>query len=252
VARIAIVEDDAETNDLFAGWIRAGRPEDQVDQYLDLYAAGDGFKAKRYDLICLDIELNRDKKAGLRLTAPYFRTQDCPVLVISGAPAQADMEDTARAVLAWDYIQKPITEPEVLLSYITRAMHHRRMYAGVSTALVSGGAPASLPVAPPTVAPPTETAIAPVVTFGLRRAHWGKLVIDLTITHQEILKVLIAPENIGRPVKDDVLCKVLISGQNFANLRQHIREIVVRFKLADEHFKQIRRVPSTGYLWIKD
>ena len=104
--RIAVIEDDPTTSAQLAGWIRAARPELIVDQHFDRDAAEAALLRERYDLVVLDIELGRERNAGVALINEINKQGlGTPVLVVSAMPA-AIYRSIMKALDAWDYLQK--------------------------------------------------------------------------------------------------------------------------------------------------
>ena len=106
MSRVAVIEDDLPTSNQLAGWIRAARPELQVDQWFDRDAAEAAVQREHYELVVLDIELGRERHAGVAIiNAINKRQQGTPVLVVSAMPA-AIYRSIMKALDAWDYLQK--------------------------------------------------------------------------------------------------------------------------------------------------
>ncbi|MFO0121005.1 MAG: response regulator, partial [Inhella sp.] len=82
--RIAVVEDDPPTSDQLVRWLRAAQPQAQIDTYFDRDGAEAGLQRERYDLVTLDLELGRERHAGIALiNLLNKRGQGTPVLVVS-------------------------------------------------------------------------------------------------------------------------------------------------------------------------
>src|SRR5690606_24841426 len=65
--RVAVIEDDQPTSQQLAGWIRAARPDVQVDQWFTRDEAEAALAREAYDVVVLDIELGRERHAGVAL-----------------------------------------------------------------------------------------------------------------------------------------------------------------------------------------
>ena len=65
--RVAVIEDDRPTSNQLAGWIRAARPELHIDQWFTRDEAEAALARERYALVVLDIELGRERHAGVAL-----------------------------------------------------------------------------------------------------------------------------------------------------------------------------------------
>ena len=104
--KVAVIEDDRPTSEQLAGWIRAARPELQVDQWFDRDAAEAALARERYEMVVLDIELGRERNAGIALINEINKLgAGTPVLVVSAMPA-AIYRGIMKALDAWDYLQK--------------------------------------------------------------------------------------------------------------------------------------------------
>ena len=104
--KVAVIEDDRPTSEQLAGWIRAARPELQVDQWFDRDSAEAALARESYAMVVLDIELGRERHAGVALINAINKLhQGTPVLVVSAMPA-AIYRGIMKALDAWDYLQK--------------------------------------------------------------------------------------------------------------------------------------------------
>ncbi|MDQ1259498.1 MAG: hypothetical protein QG643_1322, partial [Pseudomonadota bacterium] len=110
MTRIAVIEDDLPTSNQLAGWIRAARPGLAVDQWFTRDDAESALEREPYAVVVLDIELGRERHAGVALiNAINKRRQGTPVLVVSAMPA-AIYRSIMKALDAWDYLQKTTFE----------------------------------------------------------------------------------------------------------------------------------------------
>src|SRR4029453_13050043 len=106
MTRVAIIEDDAPTSNQLADWIRAARPGIQIDQWYNRDDAEAALAREHYDVVVLDIELNRERNAGVAIiNAINTLDQGTPVLVVSAMQA-AIYREIMKALDAWDYLQK--------------------------------------------------------------------------------------------------------------------------------------------------
>jgi ActR/RegA family two-component response regulator len=87
MTRVAIIEDDLPTSNQLAGWIAAARPGIQVDQWFNRDDAEAAIARERYDLVVLDIELGRERHAGVAVINAINKRHATPVLVVSAMPA---------------------------------------------------------------------------------------------------------------------------------------------------------------------
>jgi len=224
--RIALIEDDRPTSEQLAGWIRAARPELRIDQWFDRDAAEAALARERYDLVLLDIELGRERHAGVALINAINKLhQGTPVLVVSAMPA-AIYRGIMKALDAWDYLQKTaFSEDEFIDTFLDmlRAARHR------------GAAPQ---------AAADELQLDPLWQ---RSAVWRGQRINLPLTAQRILAKLYQKR--GEVVGYEDLFDVVKSGRSKDNVRKHVSAIREALKDADPHFDAIENVPMRGFRW---
>ena len=107
---VAVIEDDLPTSNQLAGWIRAARPGIEIHQWFNRDDAEAALAREPYDVVVLDIELGRERHAGVALiNAINKQRQGTPVLVVSAMPA-AIYRSIMKALDAWDYLQKTTFE----------------------------------------------------------------------------------------------------------------------------------------------
>src|SRR5438045_68349 len=88
VTLVAVIEDDLPTSNQLAGWIRAARPGIEIHQWFNRDDAETALGREAYDVVVLDIELGRERHAGVALiNAINKQRQGTPVLVVSAMPA---------------------------------------------------------------------------------------------------------------------------------------------------------------------
>jgi two-component system response regulator ChvI len=230
MTRVAVIEDDLPTSNQLAGWIRAARPELQVDQWFDRDSAEAALARENYDVVLLDIELGRERHAGVALiNAINKRSAGVPVLVVSAMPA-AIYRSIMKALDAWDYLQKTTFEEadfvETFLE-ILRVARERR----------------SRREAPP--APASELALDPLWQ---RTPTWRGQRINLPLTAQRILATLV--QRPGEVVSYEELFEVVKSGRNRDNVRKHVSTIRDAFREVDPGFEGIENVPMRGFRWV--
>jgi two-component system response regulator ChvI len=230
MTRVAVIEDDLPTSNQLAGWIRAARPELQVDQWFDRDSAEAALARENYDVVLLDIELGRERHAGVALiNAINKRAAGVPVLVVSAMPA-AIYRSIMKALDAWDYLQKTTFEEadfvETFLE-ILRVARERR----------------SRREAPP--APASELALDPLWQ---RTPTWRGQRINLPLTAQRILATLV--QRPGEVVSYEELFEVVKSGRNRDNVRKHVSTIRDAFREVDPGFEGIENVPMRGFRWV--
>lgn len=228
MTRIAVIEDDRPTSDQLVGWIRTARPELQIDTWFDRDSAEAALTRERYDLVLLDIELGRERHAGVALINAINKLhQGTPVLVISAMPA-AIYRGIMKALDAWDYLQKTtFSEDEFIETFLDmlRAARSRAPSAA-----------------------PSESAQALVLDpLWQRSALWRGQKINLPLTAQRILATL--HQRKGEVVSYEDLFDVVKSGRSKDNVRKHVAAIREAFRDADPSFDGIENVPMRGFRW---
>ena len=230
MTRVAVIEDDLPTSNQLAGWIRAARPGITVDQWHDRDSAEAALDREAYDVVLLDIELGRERHAGVALiNAINKRRSGVPVLVVSAMPA-AIYRSIMKALDAWDYLQKTTFEEadfiETFLE-ILRVARERR---------------AERDAAPE---PVDELALDPLWQ---RTPTWRGQRINLPLTAQRILATLY--QRRGDVVSYEELFEVVKSGRNRDNVRKHVATIRDAFREVDPAFEGIENVPMRGFRWV--
>lgn len=228
--RIAVIEDDPTTSEQLAGWIRAARPELTVDQWLDRDAAEAALLRERYDLVVLDIELGRERNAGVALINEINKQGlGTPVLVVSAMPA-AIYRSIMKALDAWDYLQKTtFDEAEFIETFLDI----------LRTARLREPAPK-----PATKAGDESLQLDPLKQ---RTPMWRGQRINLPLTAQRILATLHA--RAGEVVSYEELFDVVKSGRNRDNVRKHVATIRDAFRDVDPTFDGIENIPMRGFRW---
>lgn len=226
--RIAVVEDDPPTSSQLAGWLRAARPDAQIDCYLTRDEAEAALAANRYDLVTLDLELGRERHAGIALiNLLNKRAFSTPVLVVSAMPA-AVYRSIMKALDAWDYLQKAQFDEaefiETVLALI-RETSRSAVPAGVAQA---DDAPSLDPL-------------------WQRSPLWRGQKLNLPLTAQRILAVLL--EHRGEVVGYEALFDVVKSGRSKDNVRKHVATIRDALREIDPDFDGIENVPMRGFRW---
>ena len=228
--KVAVIEDDLPTSNQLKAWIEAARPGIVVEQWFNRDDAEAAIAREDYALVTLDIELGRERHAGVAVINAINKTgRGTPVLVVSAMPA-AIYRSIMKALDAWDYLQKTSFEEadfiETFLE-ILRASRDRRPSREE--------APASV-----------ELALDP-----LRQGSplWRGKRVNLPLTAQRILATLY--ERRGEVVSYDELFAVVKSGRNRDNIRKHISTIREAFRELDESFERIENVPMRGFRWVE-
>jgi len=230
MTRVAVIEDDAPTSNQLAGWIRAARPGIEVDQWFNRDDAEAALERVTYDMVVLDIELGRERHAGVALiNAINKRAAGTPVLVVSAMPA-AIYRSIMKALDAWDYLQKTtFAEADFIDTFldILRAAKSRQ----------DGRAAEAAPAA-------DELSLDPLWQ---RTPTWRGARLNLPLTAQRILATL--HQKRGEVVSYDELFEVVKSGRNRDNVRKHVSTIREAFREIDPTFAGIESVPMRGFRW---
>lgn len=228
---IAIIEDDHPTSDQLRGWIEAVRPGIRVSQYFSRDEAEAALAREAFDLVLLDIELGRERHAGVAIINAINKTRPgTPVLVVSAMPA-AIYRSIMKALDAWDYLQKTAFEEadfvETFLEILRAGKDKPKPKAK--------GSPA---------APDSDLSLDPL------RQHtplWRGQRINLPLTAQRILATLY--QRRGQVVSYEDLFAVVKSGRNRDNVRKHVSTIRDAFRELDAGFDAIENIPMRGFRW---
>jgi DNA-binding response OmpR family regulator len=226
MARVAVIEDDVPTSHQLRGWIEAARPGLRVDQWFSHDDAAAAIGRERYDVVVLDIELGRERHAGVALINAINKRGGTPVLVVSGMPASI-YRSIMKALDAWDYLQKSdFGETEFIETFLEVLRAAERS---------PGSAPAAA----------SELSIDP-----LHQASptWRGARINLPLTAQRILDALYRRR--GQVVSYEELYQVVKSGRNRDNVRKHVSTIRDAFRELDPAFDGIENVPMRGFRWV--
>jgi DNA-binding response OmpR family regulator len=228
VTLVAVIEDDLPTSNQLAGWIRASRPGIDVHQWFGRDEAEAALAREHYDVVVLDIELGRERHAGVAvINAINKQRAGTPVLVVSAMPA-AIYRSIMKALDAWDYLQKTTFEET---DFIETFLEILRFANTVKSAN-----------APP---PASELSLDPLWQ---RTPMWRGQRINLPLTAQRILATLYT--RAGEVVSYDELFDVVKSGRNRDNVRKHVSTIRDAFREADPAFDGIENVPMRGFRWV--
>ena len=225
--KVAVIEDDLPTSQQLQAWIRAARPGIEVDAWFTRDDAEAAVARERYDLVVLDIELGRERNAGVAIiNAINKRQQGTPVLVVSAMPA-AIYRSIMKALDAWDYLQKTTFEESDFVD----------TFLEILRATQTTAAPAQTTVR-------DELSIDPLRQ---RSALWRGQRVNLPLTAQRILAALY--EKRGQVVSYEELFEVVKSGRNRDNIRKHISAIREAFRELDAGFEGIENIPMRGFRW---
>ncbi|MEY2687855.1 MAG: hypothetical protein RL375_2053 [Pseudomonadota bacterium] len=226
VPRIAVVEDDPPTRDQLIGWLRAARPDARIVSFGDRDSAEAGLSTERFDLVTLDLELGRERHAGIALiNLLNKRSLGTPVLVVSAMPA-AVYRSIMKALDAWDYLQKTQFDEVEFIETVLELLRQTSRTDGRSGA------------------EETDPQIDPLRQ---RSPTWRGQRLNLPLTAQRILATLL--EHRGDVVGYDQLFDVVKSGRNKDNVRKHVATIRDALREIDPAFDGIENVPMRGFRW---
>jgi DNA-binding response OmpR family regulator len=222
MAKVAVIEDDLPTSNQLRAWIESARPGITVDQWFSRDEAEAAIARERYDLVVLDIELGRERHAGVAIINAINKRHTTPVLVVSAMPATI-YRSIMKALDAWDYLQKATFEEADFVETFLEILR------------------SSKPAAPQTA---DELSMDPLRQ---RTPTWRGQRINLPLTAQRILAALFARR--GQVVSYDELFEVVKSGRNRDNIRKHVSTIRDAFREIDPDFACIENIPMRGFRW---
>jgi DNA-binding response OmpR family regulator len=227
---VAVIEDDIPTSSQIRGWIESARPGIRVDQWFTRDEAEAAIARERYDLVVLDIELGRERHAGVAVINAVNKRGGTPVLVVSGMPAGI-YRSIMKALDAWDYLQKSAFDEndfiETFLDMLRSVQEQAR-----NTAPAAG-----------------TVAVAALSLDPLRQGSplWRGQRVNLPLTSQRILDALY--QRRGQVVSYDELYLVVKSGRTRDNVRKHVSTIREAFREVDPAFDLVENVPMRGFRW---
>ncbi|MCU6502573.1 response regulator [Rugamonas sp. A1-17] len=224
MAKVAVIEDDLPTSNQLRAWIESARPGIVVDQWFSRDDAEAAIARERYDLVVLDIELGRERHAGVAIINAINKRHATPVLVVSAMPATI-YRSIMKALDAWDYLQKATFEEADFIETFLEILRSVKEKAEP--------APAA-----------DELSMDPLRQ---RTPTWRGHRINLPLTAQRILAALFARR--GQVVSYDELFEVVKSGRNRDNIRKHVSTIRDAFREIDPGFSCIENIPMRGFRW---
>ncbi len=230
MAKVAVIEDDVPTSNQLKGWIESARPGIEVHQWFSRDDAEAAIARDSYDVIVLDIELGRERHAGVAIINAINKRSSTPVLVVSAMPATI-YRSIMKALDAWDYLQKTTFGESDFIDTFLEILR-----AAKDKAADSAAAPA----------PPSEE-----LSLDPLRQHtpiWRGERVNLPLTAQRILAAL--HQRKGEVVSYEDLFQVIKSGRNRDNVRKHVSTIRDAFREIDPAFDGIENVPMRGFRWV--
>jgi DNA-binding response OmpR family regulator len=230
MARVAVIEDDLPTSNQLRAWIESARPGISVDQWFTRDDAESAIARERYDVVVLDIELGRERHAGVAIINAINKKHATPVLVVSAMPATI-YRSIMKALDAWDYLQKATFEEADFIDTFLEILRSVKDRAAADT-LNKAPTGAELEIDP----------------LRQRNPMWRGHRINLPLTAQRILAALYARR--GEVVSYDELFDVVKSGRNRDNIRKHVSTIRDAFREIDPAFEGIENVPMRGFRWV--
>jgi DNA-binding response OmpR family regulator len=128
--KVAVIEDDLPTSNQLRQWIESAKPDITLHQWFNRDDAEAAIARENYDLVVLDIELGRERHAGVAIINAINKQQATPVLVVSAMPATI-YRSIMKALDAWDYLQKTTFEESDFIDTfleILRAVKERKQH----------------------------------------------------------------------------------------------------------------------------
>jgi DNA-binding response OmpR family regulator len=229
VTRVAVIEDDLPTSKQLRAWIEAAKPGVIVDQWTNRDDAEAALAKEHYDVVVLDIELGRERHAGVAIINAINKQSKTPVLVVSAMPATI-YRGIMKALDAWDYLQKTTFDESEFVDTLLEMLRASKQRASEEIDSAS--------------AVTNELLLDPLRQ---NSALYKGQRVNLPLTAQRILAALHAKR--GEVVSYDDLYAVVKSGRNRDNVRKHVSTIREALKEIDEKFDEIENVPMRGFRW---
>ena len=228
--KVAIIEDDLPTSNQLKGWVESAKSGITIHQWFSRDEAEAAVMRESYDLVVLDIELGRERHAGVAIINAINKRQSTPVLVVSAMPASI-YRSIMKALDAWDYLQKATFSESDFIDTFLEILRAAKDSKSTVTATET--------------APMNELSLDPLRQ---RNPVWRGQRINLPLTAQRILAALFAKR--GQVVSYEELYDVVKSGRNRDNIRKHVSTIRDAFREIDPAFDSIESVPMRGFRWV--
>lgn len=229
--KVAIIEDDLPTSNQLRQWIEAAKPGISVQQWFNRDDAEQAISRERYDMVVLDIELGRERHAGVAIINAINKRHGTPVLVVSAMPATI-YRSIMKALDAWDYLQKTtFSENDFIDVFLEMLRASKDKQTSASLNNDAGN----------------ELSLDPL------RQHsplWRSKRVNLPLTAQRILSALY--QHRGNVVSYEELFQIVKSGRNRDNIRKHVGTIRDSFREIDPDFNCIENIPMRGFRWTDD
>lgn len=225
MATIVVVEDDIATNNEYREVLET-IPNTLVLQAHTYEEAKRIIGQGGLDLLLIDIDLGGPVKGQLRgfdLLQEFGH--ETAAIIVTGMPEET-LHATALKLKAYDFIRKPIQDPD-LLNKVTHAL-------GFTAAMAAKSADSWPPNLDPDVDRPPNLL-------------WKKKAVNLTLTELTIVHCL--ARRAGETIPHDKLAAAMKTGDSSRALAQHMAGVRKKFLDADPAFDQIETDPGTGYRW---
>lgn len=232
MTKIAVIEDDLPMSNQLKAWIESARPGIQVDQWFNRDDAEAAIAREDYDAVVLDIELGRERHAGVAIINAINKQRATPVLVVSAMPA-AIYRSIMKALDAWDYLQKTTFEEADFIETFLDIVRTSRARPAIKTEVKNSN---------------IESIELQLDPLRQNTALWRGQRVNLPLTAQRILAALHSRR--GEVVSYEDLYKVVKSGRNRDNIRKHVSTIRDAFREIDGTFDGIENVPMRGFRWV--
>lgn len=236
--RIALIEDDKATSDLYSKTLRQANIE--VDQFFEIEDAKKNLRLKEYDAYILDLELNHITYDGLKIVPviqDILKSRNnksiIPILVVSGHPPGEYKEISQNFFTAWDYIQKPVEPIKNLVSMTQRLLqfaYQQRESIGKDESINN-------------------------LSFHDTNVLWKGNRVSLPMTLYKFLRCLVKEKK--RVVTFNELHQLTASLETDrlkkkGNVRAHIKRLREAFQVSDLDFDAIKPIHGKGYMWTED
>ncbi len=231
----AIVDDDKATSDGYRALLEREYPGAKIDQFFTYQEAKESLETESYDLVLLDIDLGKtvhERIGGFPL-AKILDEREIPVVIVSGTSQEMLYKPIIKQLYAWDYLQKPIDDVELLTT--------------VGQVLLDTSADRAADVAEVEKEGATADPRLRIVPLGRHSVTWNGEKVAITLTQMRILELLVRDHDQVVPYERlTALCK---SSRARENLRVHIKHIRDNIAAVDGEFNSLDTVPMKGYIW---